>query len=318
MTAQQQLFKLMLLATISALFLDISGTKLLSAAEVVPLTTRDGVQLKISYFPGTARKGSLKAKQTTPVVFLHDYKGSRAVFTSLVQKLQAMEKAEVDRPSFAAVTVDLRAHGESNRVANNPQIELDASKLNKNDYLAMASNDMDAVRSFLVQKNDEGELNLNKLCLVGSGMGANVAAIWALTDWSYPPLAVGKQGQDVKAVVMISPRWSYNGLLMQLPMKSLVLKRRVAWMIVYGDKDSDFKTDATKLDRQLEKYHPATDDTGARRTRGFNLLNLNTRLQGDSLLTQMGESVDDQIVKFLTENVADTQQPWLSRLNRLP
>ncbi len=79
-----------------------------AAAESVSLTTRDGVQLKITYFPGTARKGSPQAKQTTPVVFVHDYKGSRAVFATLVQKLQANGKGEGDRPSFAAVTVDLR------------------------------------------------------------------------------------------------------------------------------------------------------------------------------------------------------------------
>jgi pimeloyl-ACP methyl ester carboxylesterase len=287
--------------------------------EAVSLTTRDGVQLKISYFPG-APKGSPQAKQTTPVVFLHDYKGSRAVFATLVQKLQAKAKGEGEgeRSMFAAVTVDLRAHGESTKVANNPQVELTAAKLNKDDLIAMATYDLDAVRSFLVQKNDEGELNLNKLCLVGSGMGASVAANWALTDWSYPPLAVGKQGQDVKAIAMISPRWTYNGLMMQTPMRSLVLKQRVAWMIVYGDKDPKFQTDALKIHKQLEKFHPATDATGAKRTSGLTVLKLNTRLQGDSLLTQIGVSVDDQLVKFLTENVAETQQEWISRRNRLP
>jgi pimeloyl-ACP methyl ester carboxylesterase len=291
-----------------------------SAAEVVSLATRDGVLLKVSYFPGTARKGSPQAKQTTPVVFVHDFKGSRAVFANLIQKLQAIgkDKGEGDRPSFAAVTVDMRAHGESTKLANNAQIELTPTKLIKDDFVAMASNDMDAVRSFLVQKNDEGELNLNKLCLVGSGMGASVAANWALVDWSYEPLAVGKQGQDVKAIVMISPRWTYNGLTMQVPMKSLALKKNVAWMIVYGDKDPKFQTDALKINRQLEKLHPATDATGAKRTSGFTPLKLNTRLQGDSLLTQMGGSVDDQIVQFLTKNVAETQQDWISRRNRLP
>jgi hypothetical protein len=170
-----------------------------------------------------------------------------------------------------------------------------------------------------VSKNDEGELNLNKLCLVGSGMGASVAANWALTDWSYPPLAVGKQGQDVKAVAMISPRWTYNGLLMQGPMQFRALKERVAWMIVYGDKDPKFQADAVRINKQLERFHPATDDTGAKRpASGLTVLKLNTRLQGDSLLTQVGVSADDQIVKFLVENVADTQQEWISRRNRLP
>src|SRR3954468_6978257 len=124
------------------------------AAESVSLTTRDGVQLKISYFPGTARKGSPQAKQTTPVIFVHDYKGSRAVFASLVQKFQANEegKGEGERPLFAAVTVDMRAHGESNKVANS-QVELTAAKLTKDDFIAMAINDLDAVRGFLVLKN---------------------------------------------------------------------------------------------------------------------------------------------------------------------
>src|SRR5829696_8223248 len=113
-----------------------------AGGEAVSLTTRDGVQLKISYFPGAARKGSPQAKQTTPVVFVHDHKGSRAVFATLVQKLQATGKGEGDRSSFAAITVDLRAHGESTKVANTAQVELNAAKLRKEDLIAMASYDL--------------------------------------------------------------------------------------------------------------------------------------------------------------------------------
>lgn len=289
-----------------------------AAGETVSLTTRDGVLLKITYFPGTARKGTPQARQTTPVIFLHDYRGSRAVFATLVQKLQAASQGEGERPSFAAVTVDLRAHGESTKLANNPQVQLNAAKQNKDDFIAMASNDMDAVRGFLVQKNDEGELNLNKLCLVGSGMGASVAADWALVDWSYPPLAVGKQGQYVKAIVMISPQWTYKGLMLQTPLSSRPLKQGAAWMVVYGEKDSKFKKDALKINSQLEKFHPATDAAGAKRTSGLTMLKLNTRLQGDSLLTQVGGSADDEIVEFLIKNVATTQQEWIDIRKRLP
>ena len=92
------------------------------------------------------------------------------------------------------------------------QADLDAAKISKEDYIAMAAFDMEAVRRFLVDKNDAGELNLNKLSLVGSGMGATVAANWAVQDWSAPPLAVGKQGQDVKALVLVSPQWKYRGI----------------------------------------------------------------------------------------------------------
>src|SRR5689334_1663498 len=109
-----------LVSLISVVALSLQCARLASAqgSEAVSLTTRDGVQLKISYFPGSARKGSSQAKQTTPVIFLHDYKGSRAVFAQLVQKLQATSKGqgEADRPGFAVVTVDLRAHGQSTKL----------------------------------------------------------------------------------------------------------------------------------------------------------------------------------------------------------
>ncbi|HVT27885.1 MAG TPA: hypothetical protein VHE81_07700, partial [Lacipirellulaceae bacterium] len=141
---------------------------------------------------------------------------------------------------------------------------------------------------------------------------------WAATDWSYPPLAVGKQGQDVKAVAMISPRWSYNGLTMQRPMQFRALKQNVAWLLIGGEKDPRFHADLDRIKNQLERFHPAKDRTGARRTSGLTVVNLPTRLQGDSLLTQLGPSVEDEVVKFLKENVGGTQQPWISRRNRLP
>jgi hypothetical protein len=89
-------------------------------------------------------------------------------------------------------------------------------------------------------------------------------------------------------------------------------------MIVYGDKDSKFQADAMRIRKQLEKFHPETDATGAKRTSGLTVLNINTKLEGDSLLTQVGGSAEDQIVKFLIENVASTQQEWIARRNRLP
>src|SRR4051794_29809238 len=147
-----------------------------TSAESVALVTRDGVQLKISYFPSSARKGTPQAKQVTPVVLLHDYKSSRAVFAPLVEKFQGPAGGDSTRPQFAVVTVDLRAHGESVKqvFANGAQADLDANKVNKDDLAAMAAYDMESVRNFLVEKNDAGDLNLNKLCLIGSGMGASV------------------------------------------------------------------------------------------------------------------------------------------------
>ena len=182
----------------------------------------------------------------------------------------------------------------------------------------MATLDMEAVRNFLVDKNDAGELNLNKLCLVGSGMGASVAANWALVDWTAPPLAVGKQGQDVKAIVLISPRWSYNGLSMQEPMKFSPLKQNVAWLLICGAQDSRVKSDFERVQKQLEKFHPLEKKSGPPVRSGMASSLVPTTLQGDKLFSQPAAAIDDQIVDFLTKNVAAKQLLWTSRRNRLP
>lgn len=313
---------LVLLALIAAFTnrtaLSQSGTEA-AGPEGITLTTKDGVQLRIAYFPSAARKGTDQAKQATPVILLHDYKSTKTALTSLATKLRALSAAKPAPIFFAPVLVDLRAHGESTKLLT-PQgetVELDAAKLTREGLYAMASLDMEAVRNFLVLKNDEGELNLNKLCIVGSGMGANVATNWALQDWSAPPLAVGKQGQDVKGLVLISPRWSFNGLMIQDAMKFVPLKQNASWMLVYGVQDAKVKTDVNRIQKQIERFHPP-DKTQPNRPTGLLVNEAASSLQGDMLMSKMGSTIEPQIVKFLSENVATIQYPWTNRSNKLP
>jgi pimeloyl-ACP methyl ester carboxylesterase len=289
------------------------------APEVVSLVTRDGVQLRLTYFPSALRKGTPEAQQVTPVLLLHDHKQTRAIFNSLAQRLQAVGDPRKKGPAFAAVSVDLRAHGESTKqeLPNGAQVDLDAAKLNKQGLLAMTAYDMEALRSFLVGKNDAGELNLNKLCIVGAGMGASVGVNWALHDWTAPPLAIGKQGQDVKALVLISPKWSYNGLSFQAPMKFGPLKRNLAWLLLFGAQDAKVKSDAERIQKQLERVHP-TQPAAGRRPSKLQVVGWPSKLQGGTLLSQIGEPIDEKIVDFLTEHVAKVHEPWSSRLDRVP
>ena len=46
----------------------------------------------------------------------------------------------------------------------------------------MATEDMMAVKAFLWDRNNAGELNIDKLCVVGAEMGASVAMSFALAD----------------------------------------------------------------------------------------------------------------------------------------
>jgi pimeloyl-ACP methyl ester carboxylesterase len=288
-------------------------------SEAISLQTRDGVQLKGTYYPSPLR-GTPRAKQVTPVVMLHDYKSTRAVFAPLIRRLQSPGEGQADRPSFAVITVDLRGHGDSTRqiTPTGFQYELDAAKLDKAGLLAMSTLDMEAVRSFLVSKNDAGELNLNKLCLVGAGMGANVAANWAAQDWAAPALAIGKQGQDVKALVLISPRWSFKGLSMQAPMRFRALMQNAAWLVIYGEEDAKVKTDVRRITKQLERFHPEPADADAGPPRRLSTVAWQSKLQGDTLINKVGQPLEDPLINFLVEHVAQHEYPWLNRLNRLP
>jgi pimeloyl-ACP methyl ester carboxylesterase len=286
-----------------------------AAPQVVQLRAADGVQLAITYYPSTAAPGTPEAKQVAPVVLLHDHKDTRAIFGPLAKLLQTPPDDDPMRASFAVVLIDLRAHGDSTKqvFSDGSQLNLDAAKIGKADVYSMAALDMEEVRRFLVSKNDEGALNLNKLCLIGAGMGANVAANWAVEDWRVPPLAVVKQGQDVKALVMISPRWTFQGLSMQGPMRLRTLKQQAAWMLIYGAEDPDVVSDVRRIERQIKPYHPDHDGNGAPRPADFVVFGVPSKLQGDNLVTKLGAKVNDRIVNFLIENVAAKSMPWIVR-----
>lgn len=287
------------------------------ASQATRVQSRDGVDLSVNFYPSRVSSDPELGKQVTPVVLLHDEKDTQGIFSSLVMRLQQAGQQAGD-PTFAVITVDLRGHGASKRqtAPNGQSRELDAAKLSRNDILAMSAYDMEAVRRLLVDKNDAGELNLNKLSIVGVGLGATVAVNWAAQDWSAPPLLVGKQGQDVKALVLVSPRWKFRGVMMQQAMKLADLKKGAAWMIVYGEDSANQAADARRIVKQLERFHPEPESTSAA-PRGLLEIPVKSSLEGSGLWSQLGQPIEESIVNFLTTQVASQEIPWSKRRNRL-
>jgi hypothetical protein len=148
-------------------------------------------------------------------------------------------------------------------------------------------------------------------------MGASVAANWAAQDWAAPPLAIGKQGQDVKVLVLVSPRWSFKGLSMQGPMQFPLLKQSAAWMLIYGREDARVKADINRIEKQLEPFHRRADTASGQPPR-LVVIDWQSKLQGTTLLSQIGPPLEDQVIRFLVENAGLKDQPWLTRLDRLP
>ena len=265
------------------------------------LQTRDGVKLCATFFPG------MKEKESVPVLLLHNLKSSRKEFAALAPELQKI--------GCAVLVPDLRGHGASTKQmvylrGSLQEKDLDAADLKPTDFAKIASNDMAALRGFLVKKNNAGELNLNKLVVVGSEMGASIAMRWAAYDWSVPNYehAGIKQGQDVKALVLISPWMSYTGLSIKEILNGRAFSafrdqigNQISVMLVVGGEDSRRLKDAQTIESKLV----STREQPARLEDRQVLLvpPFPTKMQGEQLLNFRDFPIPKMICYFIEQQV---------------
>ncbi len=167
------------------------------APEIVELVTSDGVQLNAHYYPGT------KEKETVPVILLHAWDDSSDDMLDTAANLQRAF-------GYAVIVPDLRGHGASMRMRNGTE-DLDRDRWRGTEVGAVIE-DIEACKNFLIQQNNDGELNIDMLTIVADSESAILAAIWTVRDWSYAPLGSLKQGQDVKAMIMLNPERNFRGL----------------------------------------------------------------------------------------------------------
>ena len=150
---------------------------------------------------------------------------------------------------LAVIAPDLRGHGDSTQVRDSNR-SLRAADMPPAAFAGMEE-DVEAVKRFLMAKNNAGELNIDKLCIIGADMGGLVAANWAITDWDWPPLAVGKQGQDVKALVLLSPPEKFKSLRMIEPLADRMVRTQLAIYIAVGNDSPAAVRDAAKIHTTL-------------------------------------------------------------------
>lgn len=275
--------------------------------EEVFLTTKDNVRLAATYYRSSA------GRDAVPIVMLHDYKEGRTIFDGIARALQAPEDPRV--MSHAVLTVDLRGHGGSTLAVdlNGQTMEIDAARLRPVDFEDMVRFDMEAVRRFLVDRNDAQELNLNKLCLVGGGMGANVAVIWSAVDWATPPLAQRKQGQDVKALVLASPNWRQKGLMLVDALKDPNVQSELSIMLVYGSQDTKAKKSAETVYKNIERFHPEPPIERVRELKDLFDYPMPTTLQGTKLLVDPQFKMLVNLDNFIKARLVDQPYEWVQR-----
>lgn len=248
------------------------------------LTTRDGVELAVTYYPPIK-----PGKEVVPVVLLHQFKGSRRDYMELAPALQGA--------GHAVVLPDLRGHGRSTSVVGTTQ-QLDASRLTPVQLQRMVVDDMEAVNRFLWERNNEGELNVNKLCLVGAEMGASVALLYAARDWSIRPYGALQLGQFVKGLVLISPEWSFKGLNAQPAMQHPAIRTEISMLIVAGRLRPASVREAKRIRDMIKPHRPDPPASRAAEERDLFYGELDTALQGTDMLGQ-GVKLEQFIAQFI-------------------
>lgn len=281
----------------------------LPAPEDLVLSTSDGLELAMTYYPGT------HGKQTIPIVLLHAWKQSRNDYKDLAPTLQAL--------GYAVIVPDLRGHGDSTHLKTARKDEsLKASSMPPGQFSLMVTRDMEAVKTFLWEKNNSGDLNIDKLCVVGAEMGASVALNFAMADAFdqdrnriFRPDY--KLGRFVKALVLISPELSFRGLPIRAANAHMIAD--VAVLILVGKQDSKALNDAMRINGIFEKFHPEPtgDNKNDKRTLFFG--RRDTSLQGTKLLDPKF-SVPSVIADFIYRRLTKSEESreWTWRERKLP
>jgi pimeloyl-ACP methyl ester carboxylesterase len=284
-----------------------------AAFEEKTLVTRDGVQLRCTYFPSAAGKNAPVA------ILLHGKAGNRLVWQTGAGNLPGFAQA-LQSNDFAVVTVDLRGHGENvgggagGAPAANKKPE--PVRLVARDYQAMAAFDLDAVKKFLLEEHEKGQLNVNKLAIVGADFSALIALSYFDIDWSKEPYDDAPipaqrtpRGQDVRALVLLSPDSSVPGIVTTSAAQRIrALKGYVNVMIGAGTKDAPGLAASKKL---ADIIAPKQEGT-----QYLFLEEYDTKFRGTDLLNK-GLKVEGHMFKFLDEYVKKAPGEWRTRKSPL-
>lgn len=301
------LFAAICSATLSAQKAKKSEEDQIPEPEPIEIQTKDGVNLKCTWYAGTLKK------QSVPIIMVHGWEGQRGEFDPLAKGLQSL--------GHAVICPDLRGHGESlsRTTPDGGSEEIDLAKLKPKDLEGMIY-DLQACKKFLLEKNNAGELNINSLCVIGSEFGCIVAMQWAAYDWSAPILPALKQGQDVKAMVLLSPVQAHKGLRMSEALSHPAVKSKIAMMIVAGKQDRAGTGDAKRIHSTLVPHHPkpSGDAEEDRRKLDLFLDQPETSLRGTELLNN-ALKIPNRIANFIKLRLADRQDdnPWSDRTSPL-
>ncbi len=261
----------------------------------VSLRTKDGVTLRAFYFP------SPNGKEAVTALIVHEWQGQASPYVNLVKKL--------NEAGVAVLIPDYRGHGGSKEYEVRGKTEtFNVAQMGKRDVEAIVMMDLETSKGFLKEENNEGNLNLNALVVIGIREGAVMAANWAARDWTFPSVGRNKQGQDVKALVLISPEKQVKSISIDPGLFSPAILQ-LPIMIVASKGGSD----SSEAGRIIKRIESMKRRAGGGTVSKFEGKMVDTALSGPSLVNEVSSVIPD-IVKFVTAEVdGKDANPWVNR-----
>ncbi|WP_166820341.1 alpha/beta hydrolase [Thalassoroseus pseudoceratinae] len=283
-----------------------------SDAETEQVTTADGWKIPFHYYP------SKQGKDAAVVLLLHGEGKNR-----LVWKGNGFAEA-LQKSGFAVIAMDYRKHGEAKASFGSSS----SGSMTRRDWQAVASSgraagDIESVKKFIFDRHMDEKLNMSKLAIVASEEAAPVAAAWAAADWAKAPyndapaaIAKTRKGQDVRALILVSPAESVPGVQTQAAVR-LLKDAATAFYAVAGEEMmpsivflyGNNSKDKSVADKLYDTVHvkPIED-------RVFKSA-FPTPARGSSMLKIA--PIQNTIVNFLKKSVQGLDVPWQDRRSRL-
>jgi pimeloyl-ACP methyl ester carboxylesterase len=292
--------------------------------------TQDGFQLTATFFPGNVNK------DTIPVVLFHGNDGDRSDFTMLANKMSSNGLA-VLAPDLRGHGKSIKRYvfdelknpqpqqdwqppqqernrrfvgkGGNNRNDDNmpPEQEpivvpklvtIKAEDLLPQDYDAMTMFDIPLFNRYMRVQNDGGYLNMNKLVVIGSDIGAALATYWAIRDWG--------RGADhhTKMLVLINPAplRSDQNFVLYFKEASKNFKDNVKVMIITSANNPNGMQLAAKIKEALltpKELTADADKTGIESR--LPTITVESAEKGAALLNDDKAGVTNLVIDFLTD-----------------
>jgi len=271
------------------------------------LITNDGWPIKITYYKH-------EGKRDTPVVILlHSQLGDSRFWTTTKPGGFA---DTLWGAGFAVLAVDLRKHGES-KIKTATGASKDVGDLKPEDYKRMVAFDLETVKKFIFQEHEAQNLNMRKTGIVAPEMSAPIALNYAAVDWNRVPYDDAPvpsmrtpRGQDIRAIILISPDNSIKGVASTLAIRSLRDPyKNIAFLFCVGSKDKQDKGTTKKLYSQVKGRTKGSDQRIFLQEYPYNLRGM--RLIRNEL------PIKKHMLNFLKKFLLDLDDKWVDRKSRL-